>query len=1216
MKSSRLSLSKRKRNERRALSQKSQAKEEKETVAKKLCPASPSSKDGHQQLQSVVQRKPLSDEASTDQGESILKVGIFTPVIQEGNTVAKDNDIIEILSSDDEGDKCEQKVSAGSFSKNKSDRSDMRPTKDERKFEKSKHDATSAIEIDSSDGESSSVEVGDNEAATTGFNDNFSAPVEHETQQSASEENSNCQGVISSKNEDNCSATNSKHLLYYRESAYVQNLAEICHDIMHDARWRTSSKRLLQWEYGDDLGAVQSFSRIFINPSTISADTNKKEDKNDNDIQKEDQSENGIDGGCDIYARCMHLYARLFHRKGPWFNIVDVFIRYYQRDYERRRKVFEQRETSENGEDPINDGSAANDDPVHTISWNIIQEGLHDCISDLHQLKQMGLLRSFLSEEECGRVVGSPESKLLTAKDKLRVLQKLGGNTKKRASPKSGATSDQDIKRDSFRSSPVLKNDILKQMKSQRTMMFRESATGDNLLPVQKHVNNMLIEALSYKIKLLIGETTRRSMGYVKTSCPLSAQDIKRIWKSISPDKDNSFITCFRLREEPLLALRRTCRLMLCAGEGPGSMRWSGANSWMTVVEREESGSAEKIMEERKALKGICKLPEPPTTSAWNQVSFPGLQHRMGIDFFHFSENYSRCPVGNNRSQMPVYLKSIELFNNRGLFLSWEAAAELRGVVDYLNEWNRLILYSDRKLKSAGGTKDLQLSPRLDNLEPRLWDSFRVLSTVDRRELCTLLLHRCDENQPSMTDTLERIEESIISLHLESSGENEDSFLTDAERMICSIGIVCQQVLLHRFEYISVIDIQSLVKRPWLRHLHFESVLAYIVWDCIDLLEKRKYHKLASQMLETILFGSTDVTSTSICGDHQKDLRNFVQLLLSRRVRGKAFVRLLIDKKHCIQQKNKDMKKRGKKSQTKPHPVDSFTTSNLPDIASTGALPFSFIRKLSRRIKLSLTQALANLCSLEVLELGIRLESQEVDKSRRKKDWEPIIDSSIANSISHETRTGSGKRCAYVSSEDNDDNLEHTRSLNVEELAIEEYASGRLPVEASGDSHLNDICVQHIGGWKGWHGEGVHVRALYRILCTNVLLGCRFDDENVGDLARCEELTTFLHAYQTAPLDLHVAHGVLKGEKLSTVTIRSFYERRRKCLDQFLSNVQAMSPQDVSDLVYDSILGRMNAVKATGKRMINNQLLCRDLKETRTLSMLGEACLIISFPLW
>eukprot|EP01083_Nonionella_stella_P218886 784504_1 len=149
MKSSRLSLSKRKRNERKALSQKSQAKEEIEIVekcdhnsnsSKKLCPASPSTKDGHQQLQSVVvQNKPLSDEASTDQGELILEVGIFPPIIQEGNTVAKNNDIIEILSSDDEDhDKCEQKVSSGSISEIKSN---SRPNKDERNFEKSKHDA-------------------------------------------------------------------------------------------------------------------------------------------------------------------------------------------------------------------------------------------------------------------------------------------------------------------------------------------------------------------------------------------------------------------------------------------------------------------------------------------------------------------------------------------------------------------------------------------------------------------------------------------------------------------------------------------------------------------------------------------------------------------------------------------------------------------------------------------------------------------------------------------------------------------------------------------------------------------------------------------------------------------------------------------------------------------------------------------------------------------
>jgi hypothetical protein len=51
----------------------------------------------------------------------------------------------------------------------------------------------------------------------------------------------------------------------FLSSAYVQNLAEMCHIIMTDRRWRVGpdQKCLLSWEFGDDLSAVIPLARRF-----------------------------------------------------------------------------------------------------------------------------------------------------------------------------------------------------------------------------------------------------------------------------------------------------------------------------------------------------------------------------------------------------------------------------------------------------------------------------------------------------------------------------------------------------------------------------------------------------------------------------------------------------------------------------------------------------------------------------------------------------------------------------------------------------------------------------------------------------------------------------------------------------------------------------------------------------------------------------------------
>ncbi len=953
----------------------------------------------------------------------------------------------------------------------------------------------------------------------------------------------------------------------FQKSAYVQNLAEICNDIVHDARWRVSNKRLFQWELGDDLSVLNSFSRLY--------------DDDDDDGGGGDEERKTSDESEDFNHRCIHLYARLFHRKGPWFNILDIFVRYYQWGYERKRVVEEK---------CVSDGACLEQEAddkncnMNKLSWDTLETRLCDCISDINKLISMGFLRTFTSEEECGRVVGDPNSRILTQKKKLEILRALGGRPSK-------VSGDPD--------NTELRNDILMQMKRQRTLLFHVTSEGNCLLPVVHHVDNIIFEALAKKVNtIVIDQDTLKS-----------TQDIKRLWRSISSDDDLSVCTCLRLREAPLQTLRRACRLYLCAGDGAGSMRWSGTNGWLTVNEKNEGLTQVRPMKEKKILKGICTLPDPPITDTWHRVVFPGLNYRMGLANFCLTQNFERCSNAVITSE-----KMIEVFHDQESFLAWEVTAELRCNIDYLNEWNRLVLYSTRKMKRSG-EGDEEISRKIAQLTPQLKSEFDVLSMDGRLNICRRLLR----NHEALSDVNEQVEEIIRGLHHSRSEEHplrdddEDAFVSDAERMICAIGVVCRQVLLHRLKLLSNTEALSLIKRPWLRHLRSESALAYIIWDCIDVLEKRKYYRLACRMLETILFGcEVKKTQCAFADYHQNststEVTNFIQLLLSRRVRGKAFMRLVIDKKHQ-RQKSAPSKKKRKMAQ-KESDVDSFASSSLPSIVKTGSLPFCFIRKLSRRIKIPLTSIISEACSVEVKELGIRLMNSPNSQYRggvKEKEWTPTIDTAIANPIPNDSQIGNIKRCAFVGDDDNG-GLAYVRSLNVEELAIVEYASGRLPVDVSrGQDPLKCTSAVHGGGWKGWHAEGFHVRALFRILCMEPLLGYNFDcDAKHSSTLRIEQKTIFLHRYQGVPLDLHVAHVILQGDGGSAKAARSFYERRRNYLQSFLFSLQAMSPQQLSDLVHTTIINKKDRAESRGIKLSGNQSIYRDLQDIKILSMIGE----------
>lgn len=957
-----------------------------------------------------------------------------------------------------------------------------------------------------------------------------------------------------------------KSTLSYKTSAYVQNLAEIAHDILHDARWRVSSKRLFRWELGDDLNALHSFGRLFIPHSTPEKQLNKHAQTLDSVISESDE----------VNARCLHLYARMFHRKGPWFQLPDIFIRYYYRDYLKRQEYMQQHQ----GEDT--DVSNVEESATPSISLDILEKGLQDCISDLCRLYQMGLLRTFDSEEHCGEIIGNPESKLLTAKDRLKVLHKLGGRSSENSISSAG------------------QNDILKQMKTQRTMLFRKK---QSLLPVKSHLNDVVVASLNAKLNGLVTGSSKN-----QTSNQALRISLNRIWKMVLFDLSSEipFFTCFRLREQPLVTLRRACRIYLCAGDGSGSMRSNGSNAWIPATDPSTIFTLQRT-EEKLLLKGICALPDPPNVAPWHQVVFHGLNYRMGMTFHQFTSKYVHIPLRDSLQDGDVSCedsrKYTEIFDSIAMFKMWEICAELRCTVDYLTEWNRLILYADRKIVAASKkTQEAKIDIK-DRLHPCIGDELDVLSIEGRFHLLKRLVGSCS---PIEIKSLHSKIESIIQT-LQRSAENEspqgtrigNTFLTEAEHMIASLGVVCHQVLIYRLSHLSSSEIHSFTERPWLRHLFPASVLAYILWDCVEIVEKRGFHDLAVQFLETILFGfqvhQEDQWKHDNClkwSETNPLISHVSHILLSRRVRGKAFERLLIDKKHAL--KTKIPKKKTQKSRKKSCVVETFTLDCIPTIASTSSVPFCFIRKFSRRVKRPLSALLQNSWSVEMLELGIRLEDGDIISkaaSTACKEWTPITDTSIANSIQNESDRGS-TRCSYISNEESDE-VHYIRSLNVEELAIEEYAAGRLPIDTNDEIH-----EKHRGGWKGWHCEGVHVRVLFRILCSDVLLGHCCNNKAF------ENRTIFLNPYQVAPLDLHVAHGVVHGMQ-SSKSVRGFYERRRKEIEAFLTKLENMSPQDLCDLVFHSISSRIESAKIRGARFLKDQRLCKDVQQVKTLSMLA-----------
>ena len=1076
-------------------------------------------------------------------------------------------------------------------------------------------------------------------------------------------------------------------------SAYVQHIAELCHSMLNDVRWRvpisglrsegcltssdtTSSdttrrtRSVLAWENGDDLSAVSAFAGVWDGKIGGQNDMLCHGFSGEKGINSNAESEDSDDQI--VRGRALLLYSRLFVRKGPWFTIDDLYFRYYRHYFHATNDSNETENdvtadgTASPGDDNNEDNSS--DDTDNADSHSNLQNAQLPTLSDhetalicffkdIIQLHTMRLIRSFESERECGIVAGNTQidgsGMLLNASERSEVLSRLGGGKHlkrkstglSRTSSSGGGsrtwsgsrTSDDGAGGRRSRFGGACDNLIWNQMTTQRSV-FSSGSGSTTLLPVRRHVHETILRKFSTRLLGSIGNPSR-SRSNINRICSILEHAWEEAMRAFEITEERSLdfstISSLRPREAPLLSLRRSSRPYLCAVGGPGSMRGdSGTSGWASVLEKalEVSKQSEDSIpvEARRVLES--------SGSNWHRASFPGLSSRLGLSSFSFASSYE--PVLDSSAdalnQDEEDLKQVRVFSDQIGFRRWETCAELRAAIDTLMELNDMIQYLSRRKKkqelvdeddgndarSVGSKSKSGCDESIIALVP-VPDHLHLLTSEGRKELIGKLSlgHAANSIYLLVESTLQSFERSS------SGGGTGVIFHNDAERIIFVLSVIGLEVLQSHFSTISLDDMRRLSTRPWLRHLAWESTLAYLLWDCVAVLEKKKYHDLAVSILETILMGGS--VHPKACDSFD----SFVRSLISRRVRGKAVERLIIDRGHIEKAAAKSQNGAGSAAEESTHPPIAGGKKNKPNIseatekfspiqqlsleliteeAPKSSIPFSAIRSLARRLKVPLKDTLSGIDNAEVKSLGIRCENDEghssahnanpIDdgekvKTRRRStgytEWTPSTDFSIANSIENEARDGVGKRCAYVGWDDEDysGGMARSRSMNVEEHALSEYAAGRLPNLDTNGSKMANV----LGGWVGWHDEGGHVRALFRILCANELLGV---ESASGDQCM-ERHTIYLSPYHGAPLDLHVA---TQGG-----SIRGFYERRKLQIEKVLGNLERLDPQQICDLVHNSIAQRMEEVRGSGGTGERDTLLCRDVGELRTLSFLAAA---------
>jgi hypothetical protein len=965
------------------------------------------------------------------------------------------------------------------------------------------------------------------------------------------------------------------------QSAYLQHLAEICATILYDERW----KGVMSWEAGDDLSAVVALAKF-------------EEDESDHGdfsgrhcCEKEEKSLQQFEEE----ARAMLLYSRMFVRKGPWFRLDDL-LKYYCSPNSFFSSAAQEKDQIDHNQD-----HEAEEERVHLHPSNTDQRKSHSSIfygddpvkalfRDVNYLLSIGLIRSFFDENECGVISGNNKSNggLLTVEERNILLRKIGcGPQKGNYSHAIGTLTRNDTRT----------NRVILQMRSQKPLFFRKIHTpaqsqmavtnSDDstsqrpiLLPVRHHVETIIQNSIFDKSERMCQTNELEGIGYIP---PL----------------------CIRLTEKPLQCVRRCARLFLIAGGGPGSMRESG---WLSVQE----SPVQPCISEDMAHSVV----HSSSLSTWSTVPYPGLQQRLKLKTFFFQSDYKKLRYQQERQlNMPTIVankeSNVSIFRGGVLqFQCWEVACEIRAQVSYLIEINQLLESTKRRERKrqsseSGGAKtsSIEFDQSIINCN-YVEDSLNVLNVDGRETLVLRLLQDCNLQKPTVDLIISKITSSLVD-SADVKSENK------AIAILISIVCIIVHVLRARISFLASNVVCDYLSRPWLRHFQVEGILAYCLWDVVDIFEKKSRYCLAVDILLLITglslpgcFRNKKIFAITSSNDLDPSRQAFVQLLLSRRSRGKAVERLVIDLLHILRKEAKELQASSSGLQKmsralrvrEEHFCDqkSLFSHLLTSVGST--IPFSSFRTLAKRLQCPLKDIIQKNPNMEVAELKLRLENVEVPKINGENSndvrieningWCPVTDISVANSI----RSEPGTRCTFVGWEDDSEltSSKVHRSLNVEELALEEYSNGRLP------NHHPELIEGPSGGWTGWHDEGGHIRALFRILCCHEILG--------SNSAPSKSELLYLTPYQTSPLDLHVAAQSLpEGHSVGGgCSVPCFYYHRKRCVDEFLDKIGQMTQDDLCDIVYETI--KRNAAES---KSANDTVLMRDVGELRKLSLIA-----------
>eukprot|EP00590_Aulacoseira_subarctica_P005777 CAMPEP_0172432948 /NCGR_PEP_ID=MMETSP1064-20121228/65751_1 /TAXON_ID=202472 /ORGANISM="Aulacoseira subarctica , Strain CCAP 1002/5" /LENGTH=797 /DNA_ID=CAMNT_0013180599 /DNA_START=518 /DNA_END=2911 /DNA_ORIENTATION=+ len=606
-------------------------------------------------------------------------------------------------------------------------------------------------------------------------------------------------------------------------------------------------------------------------------------------------------------------------------------------------------------------------------------------------------------------------------------------------------------------------------------------------------------------------------------------------------------------------------------------------------------------------------LQSPPL---WNTALFPGLQQRLKLKTFLFQKDYQKIRQGgSSQSDCCDGKVSPNAIFHGGVyqFRCWELSCELRSQVTYLLEKNQIIESAkrrDKKRRLSSGSLAEAVSSEPDYVE----DNLQMLNHEGKEKLIQELLQGCVFSDETVKHVVCQINRTLSEL-------SEAKTCNKAQDMVLVFTVVIINLLRARLSFLPLADVTRYVLHPWLRHLQIEAILANCLWDMVEICEKCGCYALAvdSLMIITGLSIPSKVighTPSNIELDSSRQA--FVQLLLSRRSRGKALERLVIDHVHLLRQEAKGLHNSIRKPKVESNVlVDAETDLSgtqklsfhlLGKVGIDSSVPFSAYRALAKRLKRPLAETISQIPNYEASELQLRFDNGEnTDKTRKstkqskkkQKDdsdigcgWLPTTDISVANSI----KSGeNGTRCAFVGWEESADVTSSPkvhRSLNVEELALEEYASGRLPNDDS--TPVEGPC----GGWIGWHDEGGHIRALFRILSTDQLLGSK--------AVLGESFSLYLTPYQNSPLDLHVAAQGLQalphdsGINNFVSSTKGFYFQRKAAIDAFLKAIEQLSQDDLCDIVYETIKKKFLECK-----LISDSNLMKDVSELRKLSLIA-----------